>query len=91
MTNNYREVMISTSFFKVSEYCHLPLLERLIEISPSQFSYRVQPSTSVAVALMKEIIGEYTAKRSAVHVCFLDTSKADCQFNFNIYQEKLFN
>ena len=38
--DNYREVMLSTTIFKLFEYCLLPCVQAHIELCPFQFAYR---------------------------------------------------
>ena len=38
-SNNYREVMIATNFFKIVQYMMLPFIKK-INLSPYQFAYR---------------------------------------------------
>ena len=51
-SENYREVMISSNFFKLIEYILLPVLNNYASLSPYQFGYRQNSSTIVATALL---------------------------------------
>ena len=43
-SSNYREVMISSNFLKLFEYCLLPFIQRFATLSPMQFGYRSNTS-----------------------------------------------
>ena len=66
-SDNYVEVMISSNFFKLFEYCLLPFIKEL-PICSAQFGYRSGASTVLATALLKETIGGNIAGGSSVYV-----------------------
>ena len=43
--DNFSEIMNSSCFFKVFEYCILPILKSYTQKSPLQFAYRPNTST----------------------------------------------
>ena len=86
-SDNYREVMISSNFFKVIEYILLPILNKSISISPHQLGYQQQSSTILANVLLKET--EYIAAKSSVFSCFIDLSKAFERVNHAMLIDKL--
>ena len=88
-SDNYREVMISSNFFKVIEYILLPVLNKSISISPHQLGYQQQSSTILANVLLKETINEYIAEKSSVFSCFIDLSKAFERVNHAMLIDKL--
>ena len=88
-SDNYREVMISSIFFKVIEYIILPVLNKSISISPHQLGYQQQSSTILANVLLKETINEYIAAKSSVFSCFIDLSKAFERVNHAMLIDKL--
>ena len=74
-SDNYREIMILSFFFKLIEYILLPVLNKSISISPHQLGYQQQSSTILANVLLKETINEYIAAKSSVFSWFIDLSK----------------
>ena len=72
---NFREIMISSNFFKVLEYILLPFIKKL-PLSSSQFGYRSGSPTILASALLKEAIDGYISDIGTVYTYFLDMSKA---------------
>ena len=75
-SDNYREIMISNNMFKVFEYVLLDRIKSVIALNDSQFGYREDTSTLMAVALFKETISKYISEGSTVYTNFLDLSKA---------------
>ena len=74
-SQNLREIMISSNFFKVFEYILLPFIKQL-PLSSYQFGYRSGSSTILATTLLKEAIDGYISDGGTVYACFLDMSKA---------------
>ena len=75
--DNFREIMNSSCFFKVFEYCILPILKSYTQISPLQFGYRPNTSTLSATTIFKEIVNTFLEDDSVVYMhVFLDLSKA---------------
>ena len=68
--------MISTNSYKKMEYCLLFQLQRKITLGHHQFAYRLNTSTLLATALLKDSLHNYVNHRSTVYACFLDMSKA---------------
>ena len=75
-SENYREVMISSYFFKLIEYILLPVLKNYASLSPYQFGNRQNCSTIVTTAMLKETINKYVSGGSSVHTYFIDLSNA---------------
>ena len=73
-TNNYLEVMISNNIYKIFEYCLLPYIND-VKLSHSQFGYRKNTSTLLAVSCLKETIRNNIDNKDSVCSCFLDMSK----------------
>ena len=65
-SENYREVMNSTNFFKILEYCMLDRMSYCVELSSQQFGYRENTSTSLAICLLKEVMQKYCSEKSKV-------------------------
>ena len=81
--------MISSVMLKLLEYCMLPVIKENINPSTSQFGYREQTSTILAVTLSKETIRSYIEDSSSVYACFLDMSKAFERVNPEILLAKM--
>ena len=75
-STNYREIMISSNFYKVFEYCILQFIKKYCRISPLQFWYRENTNTLMPVAILKECISKFYNDGNTVYACFLDLSKA---------------
>ena len=74
-SNNYREVMISTIFFKIVEYMMLPFIKK-INLRPYQFAYRGDSSTILANSILREILNSNIDGDSTIYSCLLDLSIA---------------
>lgn len=74
-SSNYREIMISSIFYKMFEYCILPCTTKP-KVSSSQFGYRTNSSTLLANAILKETVSNYIVNDSSVHACFMYLGKA---------------
>ena len=74
-SDNYREVMISTNFFKLIENLLLPYLEK-IKLNVHQFAYRKNTSTTLANTIFREAIGCNIDGEGTIYTCPLDLSKA---------------
>ena len=68
-SSNYREIMISSTFLKLFEYCILPSLTERGILLPLQFAYRSSSSTMLATTLLKEAIGKHITQGSYVYAC----------------------
>ena len=68
-TNNYREVMISNTIYKILEYCLLPYVND-VKLSHSQFGYRKNTLTLLAVSCLKETIRNNIDNKDSVYACF---------------------
>lgn len=88
-SSNYREIMISSNFLKLFEYCLLSRLNSHVSISPFQFGYRKNTSTILSTSLFKEVVGKYLSENSVVYACFLDLSKAFERVDHTILLDKL--
>ena len=88
-STNYREVMISSMFLKILEYMILPFIIENYEKSISQFGYRKNTSTKIAVTVLKEVINKYLSEGSVVYSCFMDLSKAFERVDHNLLMSKL--
>ena len=62
--------------FKVFEYVLLDRIKSVRALNDSQFCYREETSTVMAVALFIETISKYVSEGSTVYTNFLDLSKA---------------
>ena len=87
-SQNFREIMISSNFFKVFEYILLPFIKQL-PLSSYQFGYRSGSSTILATTLLKEAIDDYISDGGKVYTCFLDMSKAFEYVDHELLQNKL--
>ena len=85
-SSNYREIMISSNFMKILEF--LPFI-RKIPVNPTQFSYRKNTSTILAILILKETIKQYIDNGNCVFSCFLDLSKAFERVEHSILIAKL--
>ena len=88
-SSNYREVMISSNLLKFFEYCLLPIIQRYTNVSPMQFGYIANTSTSLAALILKEAVHKYLTAESKVYSCFLDLSKAFGRVNYDMLLQKL--
>ena len=69
--DNFREIINSSCFFKVFEYCILPILKSYTQISPLQFGYRPNTSTILATTIFKEIVNTFLEDDSVVYACYI--------------------
>ena len=73
---------------KILEYIILPFI-RKIPVNPTQFSYRNNTSTILAILILKETIKQYIDNGNCVFSCFLDLSKAFERVEHSILIAKL--
>ena len=86
---NFREIMISSNFFRVFEYLLLPYIKQL-PLSSAQFGYRGGSSTVLANALLNEtIIVSNISGGGSVYSCFLNVSRAFEYVNHELLLQKL--
>ena len=86
-SNDFKEGMISSNFFKLLEYVIMSELKMCGNLSRSHFGFRQKSSTLDAIIAPKEVSVNYINDVSTVYVCFIDLSKSfDC-----IDHQKLLN
>ena len=90
-SSNYREVMQSPFILKLLEYILLPYVTEHCKISRTQYGYRPNTSSLLAVSTLKEVIGNYVEDGSTIYACFLDMSKAFERINHSLLLQKLQN
>ena len=88
-SENYRPILNSSNFFKMFEYCLLPILNRYLKLDSCQFAYRQNTSCLSAVVVMKETLISYHEQNSSVHCAMIDLSKAFDKININTLVSKL--
>ena len=88
-SNNYRPITISTMCLKIFEYCILQKMQMCLKLHANQFGFRQHTSTTMAAAVLKEIIMTYNEKSTPVYAAFLDLSKAFDKINHSILMSKL--
>ena len=79
--------MNSSNVFKLLEYCILPHFNRCLKINSRQFAYRAGVGCLTSASILKETVSYY--KRSNIHCCLIDYSKAYDKTNYKILLSKL--
>jgi len=88
-SQNYRPVMNSSNFLKVSEYLLLPHLEKNLKIDQRQFAYRNASGCLDAITLLKETVAHYNREPTDVYCAMVDLSKAYHRINISSLCDKL--
>lgn len=87
--NNYRPIAIATSLSKVLEQVLLSRLNDYLRTADSQFGFKAQHGTEMAVFTLKQVVNHYQSNDSPVFLCFLDAKKAFDRVNHWSLFEKL--
>ena len=58
-SDKYREIMFSTSLYKLMDYSILPIMERKFSLSKCPFGYRANTSFSLVALVLKEVLHKY--------------------------------
>ena len=73
---NYRPICLSNIGSEVVEAVLLNRMDVYLQTTPHQFGFKSNHGTELCVFTFKELLRFYTKHGSAVHVVFLDASKA---------------
>ena len=74
--NNYRPICLSNLCSKIIEVVIFNRISTFLEISSNQFGFKPKHGTELCVFAFKELLRFYKKHGSAMHVAFLDASKA---------------
>ncbi len=73
---NYRPICLSNIFSKIIDTVLFNRMKMYLETTPNQFGFKPKHGTELCVFAFKELLRFYTEHGSAIHVAFLDASKA---------------
>ena len=74
--NNYRPICLSNVCSKIIEVVIFNRISTFLESSSNQFGFKPKHGTELCVFAFKELLRFYKKHGSAMHVAFLDASKA---------------
>ena len=74
--NNYRPICLSNICSKIIELVIFNRICTFLQSSPNQFGFKPKHGTELCVFAFKELLRFYQKHGSAMHVAFLDASKA---------------
>ena len=74
--NNYRPICLSNICSKIIEVVIFNRIGTFLQSSPNQFGFKPKHGTELCVFAFKELLRFYKKHGSAMHVAFLDASKA---------------
>ena len=74
--NNYRPICLSNICSKIIEVVIFNRIGTFLQSSPNQFGFKPKHGTELCVYAFKELLRFYQKHGSAMHVAFLDASKA---------------
>ena len=74
--SNYRPIALASVISKVLEMVILVKCEMYLHTSEHQFGFKSGHSTDLCIYTLKEVMDYYKSRSSAVHLCFMDASKA---------------
>ena len=74
--NNYRPICLSNICSKIIEVVIFNRIGTFLQSSPNQFGFKPKHGTELCVFAFKELLRFYQKHGSAMHVAFLDASKA---------------
>lgn len=89
--NNYRPISLATVVSKVFDSMLNSRLTQHIKLHDNQFGFQTGLSTESAVLCVKHAIRYYTNRKTPVHACFLDLSRAFDLVSYDILWKKLEN
>ena len=73
---NYRPICLSNICSKIIEVVLFNRMSIFLQSSPNQFGFKPKHGTELCVFAFKELLRFYKKHGSAMHVAFLDASKA---------------
>ena len=73
---NYRPICLSNIFSKIIEVVLFNRMSIFLQSSPNQFGFKPKHGTELCVFAFKELLRFYKKHGYAMHVAFLDASKA---------------
>ena len=88
-SDNYRPLAITCVASKILELLILERYSYLLQSTDNQFGFKRKHATDLCVFTLKQVIEYYRSLNSAVHICFLDASKAFDKVNHWKLFEKL--